>query len=239
MAVKRRTRDETTRSAILDATARIIGEEGYAAVTSRKVASRAGLKSQLVHYYFRTMDELFLALFRRTEERHFERLVGAVSAPNPVRALWALAIDSDAPRLTSQFTALAAQHEEIRTEVARSAERVRSIYVALLTRVIEDRGLTDKLPSPMIIAVLMSGASRALVNEAALGITMGHAEITTYAEKFLELMDAGRSSNEETSAARTVAVGASSASGAISGKRQSSISRKAKKSSADRGKGPQ
>src|SRR6266571_2032929 len=134
MVAKRRIRVDTTRTAILDATAQIIAAEGYAAVTSRKVASRANLKSQLVHYYFRTMDELFLALFRRTEEHHFERLIGAVSCPDPVRALWMLAIDSDTPRLTSQFMALAAQHAQIRAEVVRSAERVRSIYVALLSR---------------------------------------------------------------------------------------------------------
>ncbi len=197
MVIKRRVRDETTRIAILDATARIIAEEGYAAVSSRKVASRAGLKSQLVHYYFRTMDDLFLALFRRTEERHFERLVGAVSSSDPVRALWALAIDSDAPRLNSQFMTLAAQHEEIRTEVVRSAERVRSIYVALLSRLIKDRGLTDALPSAMIMAVLMIGVSRLLVNEGALGITMGHAEVRAYVENFLEQMDTGARAGKE------------------------------------------
>ena len=40
-------------------------EEGYAAVTSRRVAAKANLKPQLVHYYFRTMDDLFLAIHRR------------------------------------------------------------------------------------------------------------------------------------------------------------------------------
>ena len=52
----------TTRQALLDAAEQVMREEGYAAVTSRRVAQRAGLKPQLVHYYFRTMDELFLAL---------------------------------------------------------------------------------------------------------------------------------------------------------------------------------
>ena len=43
-------------------------EEGYAAVTSRRVADAAGLKPQLVHYYFRTMEDLFLEVFRRRAE---------------------------------------------------------------------------------------------------------------------------------------------------------------------------
>ena len=49
-------------------------EEGYAAVTSRRVAAQAGLKPQLVHYYFRTMDDLFLAAYRRRADQGLERL---------------------------------------------------------------------------------------------------------------------------------------------------------------------
>src|ERR1700741_3492798 len=75
MASERRNGEESasTRTAILDATAQIMREEGYAAVRSRKVAGRAGLKSQLAHYHFGTMDELFLALYQRYEEQYFQR----------------------------------------------------------------------------------------------------------------------------------------------------------------------
>jgi DNA-binding transcriptional regulator YbjK len=34
---------------------------GLSAATSRRVAEKAGLKHQLVHYYFHGMDELFTA----------------------------------------------------------------------------------------------------------------------------------------------------------------------------------
>src|ERR1700739_1892318 len=76
-----------TREAILDAHAEIMGAEGYAAVTSRRVAERAGQKSKLVHYYFATMDELFVALYERSAEEHFERHRQAVATANPLRAL--------------------------------------------------------------------------------------------------------------------------------------------------------
>src|SRR5580693_6739527 len=56
----------STREAILAAAETIMTEEGYAAVTSRRVAEKAGLKSQLVHYYFGTMDELFVAVYERS-----------------------------------------------------------------------------------------------------------------------------------------------------------------------------
>lgn len=68
-------------------------EEGYAAVTSRRVAAKAGLKPQLVYYYFRTMDDLFLALFRRRAALGLERQALALASPQPLWALWDLSRD--------------------------------------------------------------------------------------------------------------------------------------------------
>ena len=66
--------DAKNRVVLLDAAEQLLLEEGYAAVTSRRVAEKAGLKPQLVHYYFRTMEDLFLAVFRRRAEAGTERL---------------------------------------------------------------------------------------------------------------------------------------------------------------------
>ena len=60
--------DAKNRGLLLDAAEQLMLEEGYAAVTSRRLASKAGLKPQLVHYYFRTMEDLFLEVFRRRAE---------------------------------------------------------------------------------------------------------------------------------------------------------------------------
>ena len=82
-------------------------EEGYAAVTSRRVAAHAGLKPQLVHYYFRTMDDLFLAAYRRRAEQGLERLSQAIVSPQPLWALWDLSRDPRGTALTMEFVALA------------------------------------------------------------------------------------------------------------------------------------
>ena len=67
MAVKRRmgSPDSATSNALLDATEMVLREEGYAAATSRRIADAAGLKQQLVYYYFETMEDLLLACFKR------------------------------------------------------------------------------------------------------------------------------------------------------------------------------
>ena len=49
------------RAIILDTTEKLMLEEGYAAISTRRVAKEAGLKPPLVHYYFPTTDDLFLA----------------------------------------------------------------------------------------------------------------------------------------------------------------------------------
>lgn len=178
-----------TREAILEAAEVIVREEGYAAVSSRKVAVRAGLKSQLVHYYFRTMDDLFLALFHRVEAEHFRRLSEAVASKHPLRALWAFSIDVDGPRLTHEFMALAAQRGVIRREMARSAKRTRSIQCALLQRVLEERYVGKTQIAPLVLSVLFTGAARVMVSEQPLGISVGHAETVAFIEGYLNLLE--------------------------------------------------
>ncbi|HUA95206.1 MAG TPA: TetR family transcriptional regulator, partial [Acidimicrobiales bacterium] len=85
--------DSKSRQALLDATEQIMLEEGYAAVSSRRVAQRAGLKPQLVHYYFLTMEDLFLAAFRRRAEVGLEYLDRVLDTERPLRALWDFGYD--------------------------------------------------------------------------------------------------------------------------------------------------
>src|SRR5687768_11120409 len=74
--------DAKNRTVLLDAAEKLLLDEGYAAVTSRRVASAAGLKPQLVHYYFRAMDDLFIEVFRRRAEEGLARHAEALSAAN-------------------------------------------------------------------------------------------------------------------------------------------------------------
>ena len=85
--------DAKNRGVLLDAAEQLMLEEGYAAVTSRRVAEKAGLKPQLVHYYFRTMDDLFLAVFRRRAEQGLVEQAQALQSPQPLWALWRFGTD--------------------------------------------------------------------------------------------------------------------------------------------------
>src|SRR5215470_4446736 len=81
------------RARLLDATEEIILREGYAAVSSRSVAARVGIQAPLVHYYFPTLDDLFVAVLRRRAEKNVERMEAALASAEPLRAWWDLASD--------------------------------------------------------------------------------------------------------------------------------------------------
>lgn len=181
-----------TRTAILDATEEIIREEGYAAVSSRKVASRAGLKSQLVHYYFKTMDELFMAVLHRVEEQHFKRLAQAVASRTPLRALWALLSDANGPRLTKDFVAMATHREPLRQEITRSAERTRSIVTAVISTAMDEQGMSHAECPPVVLAMLMDGAGRLIVSDTVLGSAHGHEETIAFVERWLDRLETRR-----------------------------------------------
>src|SRR3546814_14022949 len=88
MAEERRPRaaTEEKRGRLLDATEEIMLKDGYAAVSSRSVATAVGIQASLVHYYFATLDDLFVAVLERRDGPNVERIAEALRSPTPLRA---------------------------------------------------------------------------------------------------------------------------------------------------------
>ncbi len=177
--------DSTTRAALLDAAQALMLEEGYAAVTSRRVAAKAGLKPQLVHYYFRTMDDLFLALVRRGAEQNIERQARALASPQPLRALWAFSTDPAGTSLTMEFSALANHRKGIRAELAAYGEQFRRLQHEALAAVLERAGVDPARYPPDAVLFLITALSRILVLEEQIGMTSGHTEVRALVEDLL------------------------------------------------------
>src|SRR4051812_45599144 len=102
---RRRAATAEKRARLLDATEDIMLREGYAAVSSRSVAACVGIQPSLVHYYFPTIDDLFVAVLRRRAEPNVERMAAALASPEPLLAWWDLASD---PRGAALFVELLA-----------------------------------------------------------------------------------------------------------------------------------
>ena len=181
--------DSLTRSQLLDAAERLMREQGYAAVTSRRVATEAGLKPQLVHYYFRTMDELFVALFRRRAEENIERFEQAVVEDGSLTNLWRLNSDPRGAAFTLEFVALANHRKEIRVEIARFAERFRAAQVDAVERALADAGVAEDQLPPVVGLLMMTGLSQVLALEDTLGVTAGHDTTRAYVEQQLAVLE--------------------------------------------------
>jgi AcrR family transcriptional regulator len=177
------------RMVLLDAAEQLLIEEGYAAVTSRRVAEKAGLKPQLVHYYFRTMDDLFLEVFRRYADQGMEAHQHALASPQPLWALWRFGINPAASRLTMEMAALANHRKALRAEMSRYAERFREQQREVFVTALERHGvLPDEVP-PVVWSILLTGLSTVVMLGEALGVTAGHAETMELVERHLTLME--------------------------------------------------
>lgn len=174
--------DAKNRVVLLDAAEQLMIDEGYAAVTSRRVAEKAELKPQLVHYYFRTMDELFLAVFRRRAEQGLAAQARAFESPQPLWALWRFMTDPSSSRLTLEFMGLANHRKALHAEISHYAQRAREEQTKALTTVLQRYGIDTSAVPAVVWTFFATGASQVLVFERSLGMSVGHTEILRFLE---------------------------------------------------------
>ncbi len=183
-------RGVASRNLILDTAERLVLEEGYAAVSSRRVAREAGLKAPLVHYHFPTTDELFVAIYRRAVERQFARQQQTLDQPKSLRDLWQTYLNQEQTALGLEFLALANHRKSIRDEVTTLTEDVRRKRAAALEKRLESVALPEG-HSAAGLAVLMIGVARTLVMERNLGISLGHDDAGRMMEHWLAQLEGG------------------------------------------------
>ncbi len=174
-----------TRTRILDATEELMLEEGYAGVSSRKVSAKAGLKSKILHYYFSTMDDLFIAAFQRREDEHFTRFTGAAASSAPLRDLWSLSIDAASSKLYLEFNALASHRPKVRDFIARSNTRDRTSMTTALRAVFMKSGIDAGQFPPDVVATVIAGMARVFATDKALGTDAGHAGVLRIVDSLL------------------------------------------------------
>jgi len=184
--------DSATRTALLDAAQALMLEGGYAAVTTRHIAAKAGVNSALVYYYFDTMDGLFIALFRRGSDRTLERMEEALASSKPLWGFWDVINDQPNSALTMEFIALANHRKAIRAEIAASGRRFRKLQLKMLAGVLEGYGLDPKTWPPASVILLLSGISRFLLIEKAFDVDIGHAETVALVERHIRALEGER-----------------------------------------------
>ena len=160
-------------------------DEGYAAATSRRVAGKAGVKPALVHYYFPSMDDLFVAVLRDKAEDNLARQRQAIAEAQPLHALWQLNSAHDA-QLFTEFLAMANHRKAIRSEIVAYAMRFRDLEEGVVTLALKARGIDIEQFPPVVMTMIMGGLARMVLHEQGLGITRGHREAAAFIDRWLD-----------------------------------------------------
>jgi AcrR family transcriptional regulator len=183
MAATRRPGDES-KALLIEAAAGIINSEGYAALSARSLAEKVGLRRQIVHYYFRTMDDLLLAVIRHYGEEGLSRFSQAFESQDPLRVIWEMRADTSST--TFAFMAMATHSPVIRAELRRYLEAFRKLQVQAVTKHMASAGIKGTLP-PEAAVIIVQSVSQALAAETALGTKVGHDTARTAIERWLFL----------------------------------------------------
>lgn len=79
----KKTRDTNTEQTILKAAEELFLARGFALTSTTEIAARAGCNQALVHYYFRSKNKLFEAVFEQKFKLFFSNLTGVTSENLP------------------------------------------------------------------------------------------------------------------------------------------------------------
>ena len=178
-----------TRSDLMDAAEAVMREEGYAAVTSRRVAERAGLNQQTVYYYFQTMDDLLLAAYRRRTQRVQEMIEQAMASERPLHALWQTFSDPFDAALSMEYLALSNHNELIRRETIEFGERSRRIGLDKVAERLEQTTPDEESVAPIGVITAITYIVHLIGFEATLGLRGGHKEVRVLVEWCLRQLE--------------------------------------------------
>jgi AcrR family transcriptional regulator len=193
MAAVRRVGAETskTRDLLLDSVEKLMLDAGYAAVSYRAVATKAGVTSGLVQYYFPTLDDLFVAAIRRRAEQNVKRLATALEErpDDPLRMLWEYSRDESTAALTTEFLALGNHRKSIQAEIAEVTEQVRRIQLDALVARFGKNGPADGALSLEALLFLVTGIPKLLRLEEAVGVSTAHRDVVKAFERYLDAVE--------------------------------------------------
>ena len=177
--------DSKTRSRLIDEALKLLAEEGVSALTARRLAQRLELSFQIVHYYFKSMDELLIAVIEQSMVGVFEMLRSAVHASHPLSVLMAMHRGPAGVAMGLEFEIYASRRPAVRDAVKRYIEQFRQAELEVVTSHLQRHNVEQHLP-PLAVAVILNSAFRMLALEEAIGVTRGHDETLAWLSSLLD-----------------------------------------------------
>jgi TetR/AcrR family transcriptional regulator len=187
MAVGRRRgrEDSKTRSRLIAEALKLLAEEGVGALSARRLAERLELSFQIVHYYFKSMDDLLIAVIGESIVGVLEVLRSAARTGQPLSALVELHRGPAGVAMGLEFEIYASRRPAVREAVKRYIELFRQAEIDVVTSHLRLHGLEQRLP-PLAVTVMLTSTFRVLAIEEAIGVSIGHAETLGFLGSLLD-----------------------------------------------------
>ena len=170
---------------LLDAAERLLVSDGYAAVSTRRLAEEAGLNHGLIHYYFGSMDELFIQVLERFTQRLIGRQRQMYGQPHtPFSEKWRSAVaflEEDAvsgyQKLWLELQAMAWNRPELAERIAAVNGAWRQVLTEAFTLAADELEIDNEaVPVPALVSLVMT-FNQGLILERLSGVTDGHDEL--------------------------------------------------------------
>jgi AcrR family transcriptional regulator len=168
--------------------------EGYAAITTRKLAAEADANHGLVHYYFGSIEELLMQVLERFTNRIISRQRAMYEDPNaPFIEKWRKAmsyidVDLEAgyPKIWYELQAMAWNKPDFRARLLHVHEKWDAVLTDAVTTAMREYGIDRRKFPPQAIAVLVRTFNEGLLLERLNGYDNGHKALLKMIDSMLQ-----------------------------------------------------
>jgi AcrR family transcriptional regulator len=178
----------TPQERLLDAAERLLMTVGYAHITTRRLATEAGVNNGLVHYYFGSNDNLLVQALERFTKRLIVRQHDLYASDLPFVEKWRTAMrfltneDLGYEKVWFELQALGWNDPDVRERLARVNDEWRSVLTSAFE--MPHRELGIPMPLDALVALVMTFNMGVIVERLG-GIEAGHKELLEWIDRWL------------------------------------------------------
>lgn len=177
----------STEDALLDAAERLLVSIGNAAITTRVLANGAGINHGLVHYYFGSMDNVFVRVLERFTARLIVRQRQLYESDAPILEKWRQAMryldmDREYQKVWLELQALSWNRPHLRERVAAVNAEWRAVLTEAFAAPRDELGI--EMPLDALVSLVMT-FNEGIILERLSGIETGQRELLDWIDSWL------------------------------------------------------
>jgi len=191
--------------ALLAAAEALLVEVGYANITVRRLAERAGVNHGLVHYYFGSMQDLLLQVVQRFTEGLVERQRAMYAADVPFIEKWRQAmrlLDEDAEsgyqKVWFELQAMGWNDEGVRTRLRQVHQQWVDVLLPAFDAGLAELGADPELYPTKGIVSLVVTFNEGIMLERLSGVDSGHRALLDMIDAAFERLEEARHESSTT-----------------------------------------